>query len=184
MRSARNSPRVSRRLRILLSCTVATVFLCGPTNFAPARAAERLIDRPAPEFVRTGMDGSRVDLAHYRGKVVLLNFWATWCAPCRTEIPRFASWQRQYGPQGLQIIGVSIDDSPAPVRALIAELHADYPIVMGDARLAEQYGGVLGVPVTCLIDRHGIIRGRFEGEVNLDALEARVRFLLASSAGH
>ncbi|HEX4006429.1 MAG TPA: TlpA disulfide reductase family protein [Acidobacteriaceae bacterium] len=141
-----------------------------------------MLNRPAPVFVRSGPGGARVDLAQDRGRVVLLNFWATWCAPCRTEMPRFAAWQKEYGPRGLRVVGVSIDDSEPPVRAFLEKLPVDYPVVMGDRALAEQYGGVLGVPVTFLIDRRGIIRGRFEGETDLRALETRMRRLLDSGS--
>ena len=140
-----------------------------------------LIGRHAPVFSLPSLDGSPVSLASARGRVVLLNFWATWCAPCRLEMPQFAAWQKQYGPQGLQIIGVSIDDSQPPVRAFVAKLHLGYPIVMGDAQLGERYGGVLGVPVTFLIDRRGIIRARFNGESDLGAMHARLQRLLAES---
>ena len=95
--------------------------------------------------------------------MVLLNFWATWCAPCRVEMPVFAAWQRRYGPRGLQVIGISMDDDAAPVRRLAARLKLDYPIAMGDASLGEQSGGVLGLPITYLIGRNGVVRAEFEG---------------------
>ena len=91
-------------------------------------------------------------LADFRGRVVLLNFWATWCAPCQIEMPRFSAWQARYGPEGLQVVGVSMDDEEAPVRSLVKKRKVDYPIVMGDEKLGLLYGGILGLPVT-LSDR-------------------------------
>lgn len=126
-------------------------------------AAESLLNHPAPDFARTTLGGTPIRLADFRGKVVLLNFWATWCAPCRVEIPRFTEWQRQFGPQGFQVLAVSMDDDPSPVRTFVQRTHPNFPIVMGDARLGELYGGVLGVPVTFLIDRSGIVRRRYDG---------------------
>lgn len=127
------------------------------------QAEQSLLNRKAPEFSRADLHGARIDLAQYHGKVVLLNFWATWCAPCRLEMPQFVEWQRQYAAQGLQVLGVSIDDSAAPVGPFAAKMHLDYPVVMGTANLGGLYGGVYGVPVTFLIDRHGIVRARFDG---------------------
>jgi cytochrome c biogenesis protein CcmG/thiol:disulfide interchange protein DsbE len=76
--------------------------------------------KPAPVFERTDLAGRKVRLKDYRGKVVLLNFWATWCASCQVELPRFAEWQKRYGAQGLQVLAVSMDDNAAPVPGLCA----------------------------------------------------------------
>lgn len=146
---------------------------------SPARAEQSLLNRKAPEFSRVDLHGARVDLAQYRGKVVLLNFWATWCAPCRLEMPRFVAWQKQYGRQGFQVVGVSIDDSQAPVGPLAAKMRLDYPVVMGNATLGGLYGGVYGVPVTFLIDRKGIVRARFDGGSEVGPIRAEMLKLLA-----
>ena len=137
-----------------------------------------LVGRRAPVFSLDDLHGTHVDLAGDRGKVVLLNFWATWCGPCKVEMPRFMEWQKEYGPRGLVVIGVSIDDSEAPARAFVEKLHLNYPVVMGNARLGARYGGVLGVPVTFLIDRAGMVRARFDGEEHLAAEERQMRGLL------
>ena len=142
--------------------------------------ADALLHRPAPEFVRNDLDNNRVELAALRGRVVLLNFWATWCAPCQIEMPRFAEWQTKYKAQGLEIIGISMDDDAAPVRELLRKRRVNYPIVMGDEELGLQYGGVLGLPVSYLIDRKGIIGGHYKGEADLSAMETEVRKLLDS----
>ena len=138
-----------------------------------------LVNKPAPAFARTTLDNQSVDLAGLRGRVVLLNFWATWCAPCQVEMPRFVAWQTKYNADGLSIVGVSMDDDSEPVKALVRNLNLNFPVVMGDEKLGLAYGGVLGLPVTYLIDRHGIIRARYQGESSLDAMEAAIRQLLA-----
>lgn len=163
----------------LVVCLALVGLFAGGTSTS-AQPAPSLLNKKAPEFARPGLSGGRVDLANYRGKVVLLNFWATWCAPCRVEMPVFASWQTRYGPRGFEVIGISMDDDAAPVRRLAARLKLDYPIVMGDASLGEQYGGVLGLPVTYLIGRDGVVRAEFEGEANLKAMEAKLASLLAT----
>jgi len=152
------------------------VLAFGP---ASAHAASAPLKR-APLFVRADLNKSPVRLASYRGHIVLLNFWATWCAPCLLEMPRFVQWQNQYRAQGLQVLGVSMDDDDVPVRAADRKLHVNYPIVLGDAKLGELYGGVLGLPVTYLIDRQGFIRARFQGETDLNKIEAALKDLLAA----
>ncbi len=137
------------------------------------------MNRRAPEFARKDLAGKSVDLKNFRGKVVLLNFWATWCAPCQLEMPAFAAWQRQYGPDGLQVIGISMDDDATPVVGLVAKLKLNYPVLMGDANLGRQYGGVLGLPLTYLIDRDGVVRARFQGETDLKTIERRLQTILA-----
>jgi len=140
---------------------------------------ESLLNKQAPEFARTDLNGARIDLASFRGKVVLLDFWATWCASCQVEMPAFVQWQRNYGPQGLQVLGISMDDDPALARRLAAKLRLNYPVAMGDEKLGELYGGVLGLPLTYLIDRHGIVRARFQGDTDLKTIEKQLKALLA-----
>jgi cytochrome c biogenesis protein CcmG/thiol:disulfide interchange protein DsbE len=146
----------------------------------PQRAAAQPASRTAPDFTRTSLDGKPIRLSSYRGKLVLLNFWATWCGPCIAEIPRFSSWQTKYGPHGFQVIGVSMDDESAPVLKTVHKYQLTYPVVMGDEHLGELYGGVLGLPVTYLISPEGKILARYQGETDLDQLEKRISTLLAT----
>ncbi|MGO9931834.1 MAG: TlpA family protein disulfide reductase [Steroidobacteraceae bacterium] len=134
--------------------------------------------RVAPDFTRTDITGEVLSLREFRGKLVLLNFWATWCGPCLTEIPRFITWQRSYGPAGLQIIGISMDDTLAPVKRAYEKYRVDYPVLMGDPQLAERFGGVLGLPLSYLIDSEGRVVARYQGEVDLKQLEFKIKSLL------
>lgn len=178
----RNSPRswpaLARLCVRLAACGLLAAALAGTS----ADAKTFLLNRPAPPFSRLDLHGAHVSLAQYRGKVILLNFWATWCAPCLAEMPQFMQWQKQYAGQGFQVLGVSIDDSPALAARTAEKLRLNYPVLMGDAALLEQYGGILGVPVTFLIDRRGIVRARIDGESDPRALEREIRGLLAAPA--
>ena len=133
------------------------------------------LGRTAPDFARQDLSGHPVRLADYRGKWVLLNFWASWCGPCLEEMPRFSAWQRAYGGEGLQIIGVSMDDDVEPVKRLMTRAPAAYPIVMGDAKLGTMFGGVLGLPLTYLIDPRGLIVERFQGVSDLTRMQSRIK---------
>ncbi|HEY3705444.1 MAG TPA: TlpA disulfide reductase family protein [Terracidiphilus sp.] len=143
-----------------------------------AQPADPLLHKPAPPFVRTDLNHKPVNISSYRGKVVLLTFWATWCAPCQIEMPHFVDWQTRYGPSGLQIIGVSMDDDSSPVLALTRKRHVNYPVLMGDEQLGEAYGRILGLPVTFLIDRHGNIAAHFKGETKIPVIESAMQRLL------
>jgi cytochrome c biogenesis protein CcmG, thiol:disulfide interchange protein DsbE len=144
-----------------------------------AQSPQDLVHKAAPEFVRNDLAGRKIDLKSFRGHVVLLNFWATWCAPCGVELPRFALWQKKYSEEGLQILAVSMDDDSAPVRRAVRRMQLDFPVMMGDAKLGETYGGVLGLPITFLVDRDGNITDCIKGGTDLPALESKLKMLLA-----
>jgi peroxiredoxin len=133
---------------------------------------------PAPGFSLTDLDDQPLDLGNYRGKVVLLDFWATWCAPCRKDIPRFIAMQEKYHRQGFQVIGISMDDGPKPVQEFYREFKMNYPVALGTEQLAEAYGGVLGLPVTFLIDRNGRVVAKHTGAVEMAKVEQEIQSLL------
>lgn len=160
----------------LLARTAAAAILCASLCCA---ADSKAVGDMAPDFSRNDLARKPVRLTDYRGKLVLLNFWASWCGPCLQEMPRFSGWQREYAAQGLQILGVSMDDDAAPVRRLITRRPTAYPILLGDAELGELYGGVLGLPLTYLIDREGRIVARYQGDGDLEKMEAKIKELLA-----
>ncbi len=155
-------------LAALLALPLATASAANVKATAPAAG------RLAPDFTRKGLDGQSIHLAQYRGKVVLLNFWATWCGPCMAEMPKFSEWQTKYAAQGLQVVGISMDDDRAPVDKVYRRLKLSYPVTMGDEHLGEQYGGVLGLPISYLIGPDGKVLERYQGATNLDQMEKRI----------
>ena len=138
------------------------------------------VGHSAPNFSRADLSHRKIVLSSYRGKVVLLNFWATWCGPCLTEMPTFAEWQKQYGSGNFQVIGISMDDTAPEVTATVYRLKLNYPVLMGDEYLGAAYGGVLGLPVTFLIDREGKIRARYQ-DASLTQINSDIQNLLQSN---
>jgi cytochrome c biogenesis protein CcmG/thiol:disulfide interchange protein DsbE len=178
-----------KKLKLLVGALLAVVLVMGLyfVNrywISPAVKTQMKSsgDHPlAPAFSLTDITGKPLKLSDYRGKVVMLDFWATWCGPCRIEIPGFIQLQNQYGRRGLAIIGISMDDSSEPVVEFYKELHMNYPVAVGNDRLGELYGGVLGLPTTFLIGRDGRIYAKHVGATDIDVLEAEIKQLLAVS---
>ncbi len=116
------------------------------------------VGHPAPSFTATLLDGTRFDLAAHRGEVVVINFWATWCAPCREEMPAFEALQRTYRDQGLVIVAVSMDDPELRERVLKLAQDFSYPMAMAGDTKAAGYGRIWRLPISFVIDRQGLLR--------------------------
>jgi peroxiredoxin len=133
----------------------------------------------APEFALKDTAGNTLRLADLRGKAVLLNFWATWCPPCKVEIPWFIELQKRYGPQGLQVVGVAMDESSKEAVAKFArEQGINYTIVHGDDQVGDSYGGIQALPTTFYIGRDGKIVKRVFGLASHKEVEESVRAAL------
>jgi len=118
----------------------------------------------APDFTLESLDGRSMRLSDLRGKAVLLNFWATWCGPCKIEMPWFVDFQKQYGSQGLQIVGVAMDDaSKADIAKFAKDMGVNYPILIGKESVGDQYGGVPALPESFVISRDGKIMDKIIG---------------------
>ena len=136
----------------------------------------------APDFALKDIAGNEVRLSDYRGKVVALNFWATWCGPCKLETPWLVELREQYHKQGFEIIGVSVDSLgeyyPADISAFTKKYKVSYPVVMATKEMVSAFGPVTGLPTTLVIDRQGKIRHRHRGLISFDDLKEKVAPLL------
>ena len=183
---------MKRDALVLLVVSLAVALMISSAAFfarrnvgAPgaARAAGDLTGKPAPDFELATLDGQTLKLSSLRGKAVLLNFWATWCAPCKIEMPWFEELQKQYAAQGLVVVGVAMDDAaPDEVRKFVKDVGASYTIVMGKEKVGEAYGGVQFLPATFYIDRDGKVVERVVGLVGHKEIENNIRKALGSGA--
>ena len=143
-------------------------------------AAEHLDRKPAADFTLADASGAKVALADYKGKVVLLNFWATWCGPCKVEIPWFIEFNKTYKDRGLAVVGVSLDDDGwKSVKPYLAEKKIDYTVVVGNDAVSKSYGDVDSLPTTFIIDRDGRIAFTHTGLVSKGTYEKEIQSLLS-----
>lgn len=144
--------------------------------------------KPAPDFSAQNLDGKDVTLADYKGKVVLVNFWATWCDPCRIEIPWLIDMQNKYGPKGFTVLGIAMDDEGKSVVAPFLakerfdvngeKLPMNYPIVIGNDDIADKFGGLFGYPTSVLVSPDGKIVKRITGIISEDEITKAIEELL------
>lgn len=176
-------PRAMLWFGVVAITLAATFFLFGknedkesfePTPFASTPGD---ISGTAPAFTLPDLNGSPVSLSDFKGKVVVLNFWATWCPPCKREIPDFIELQSDYGSKGLQIVGVALD-RPESVKEFAAANGMNYQILLGNNDVAARYGGVKGIPTTFVIDRTGKIAAKFVGFRTKEIFESEIKKLL------
>jgi peroxiredoxin len=173
-------------LLVVLAAVIAIVVLGGHRHKRSSASGAELkgdgIGATAPDFTLTTLDGRRVKLSDYRGKAVLLNFWATWCGPCKVEIPWFMDLEKQYGNQGLVVLGVAMDDDGKDgVTKFAKDMKIDYTVLLGNDDVADQYGGVEGLPTTFYLDRNGKIVKKVAGLVSHSEIEDGIKEALGTA---
>jgi peroxiredoxin len=161
-----------------LECSVAVWRSLSPSGTVQANLKPQDGRATAPDFILKDVNGKDVKLSDLKGKVVLVNFWATWCEGCQVEIPWFIEFEKRYENRGLVVIGISMDsDGWKSVRPWLGEKKVNYPIVIGNDDLGKQYG-LDGMPLTALVDRDGKIADLHSGLVKKAATEQKIRMLL------
>ncbi|NQV15421.1 TlpA family protein disulfide reductase [bacterium] len=152
----------------IITSTAAIIFLiAGLLTFGSSHALAKM----APDFTLTDTNGEEISLSDFKGKVIIVDFWATWCGPCRMEIPSFIELQKQYG-DDVVILGVSLDKGgPSAVLPFAEKNGINYPIVYGNNSVTQAYGGIRGIPTTFVIDREFNIQRKYVGYTKHDVFE-------------
>jgi peroxiredoxin len=169
---------------IALACVAVGLYLLWPLALHYAARAiiesrEVKVGRTPPDFSLKDTNGKRLSLSGYQGKVVVLNFWATWCGPCKTEIPWFIEFEKQFQTRGFTVLGVSMDEEGwKVVNPYVAEHKINYPIVLADEEVNESYGGIEALPTTLLIGRDGKVAFLHAGLISREDYEKEIRKLL------
>ena len=183
----------ARRLAMQQAEANRIVLTPAPANSGTAQASPSETDPPevlmrgrkAPAFILTTIDGKKVSLSDYKGRPVLVNFWATWCGACKLEMPWFEEFRQKYGPQGFEILGIAQDDAPKDEIDKVAKrINVSYPILFPDAKVAPAYGGVDYLPESFYVGRDGIIQIQTAGLASdslasKDEIETNIKRLIA-----
>jgi len=186
----------ARRLAMQQAEANRIVLTAAPANSGTAQASPSETDPPevlmrgrkAPAFTLTTIDGKKVSLSDYKGRPVLVNFWATWCGACKLEMPWFEEFRQKYGSQGFEILGIAQDDAPKDEIDKVAKrINVSYPILFPDAKVAPAYGGVEYLPESFYVGRDGIIQIQTAGLASdglgaKDEIEANIKRLIAGGA--
>jgi len=173
-------------LRIQISLFVVAVAgsFAWFTALWPATPTHKKTEAPGPSIHSPAwklmdVEGMPVRSSDFSGKVVIINFWATWCGPCRMEIPSFIGLQKQYTDKGLVVVGVSLDqDGASVVKSFADKTGINYAVVLGDEAIVNAFGGVDAIPTTFIIDRNGQITGKHVGYVEKEEIESEIKPLL------
>lgn len=174
-----------RWIAIVGVAAILGIVACSPSRPVPARQVVKADSqrKHAPDFALKDAQGKLVHLADYRGKVVVLDFWATWCGPCVIEIPWFTEFQRKYKDRGFEVVGVSMDDDGwKSITPFVERRKINYRVLLGDDKTGDLYGGLEALPTTFVIDRYGRIAAVHVGLTDKKDFENAIENLLEAPA--
>jgi thiol-disulfide isomerase/thioredoxin len=175
---------------IMVTIVVAAMLYTGAYRSRQERAQAtgalqgNVMGQIAPDFELETLDGKKVKLSDFRGKAVVLNFWATWCQPCKIEMPWLIEFENKYKSQGVEIVGVAMEDTDKKdIEKFLSEMHVNYLILLGKESVGEQYGGILGLPTTFYIGRDGKIVEQHAGIIDKSLIESHIQRAANTGAG-
>src|SRR5271170_7517758 len=156
----------------------------GSDSQSPEGAAAEMRGKPAPDFTLLTLEGKKVSLSDYKGRPVLVNFWATWCGPCKVEMPWFEGFQKQYAAQGFQILGLTddVDAGKDTITKVAHRIGVSYPILLTDGKVQTAYGGLDVLPMSFYVNRNGVVVEETAGLGSKDEIEAHIKKTIASGA--
>lgn len=169
---------------LALACVATGIWLAWPLLMHKAAqaiiAAQQIgVSKGAPDFTLKDTNGKRVSLSDFKGKVVVLNFWATWCGPCKTEIPWFIDFQKEWEARGFTVLGVSMDeDGWKVINPYVAEKKINYPVLLADENVNKAYGGIDALPTTFILGRDGKVAFLHAGLAQRTEYEKEIKSLL------
>lgn len=166
---------------VVIVVAVAAMLFAAPylTRRGPQTKVAAGKGQPAPEFALESLEGKTIRLSDFRGKAVLVNFWATWCQPCKIEMPWFEEMQKQYGPKGFQVVGIAMDDAGKDEIAKFAkDMGVNYPILIGKEAVGDAYGGVQFLPSSFFVDRQGKVVDHIFGLKSRSEIEDDIKLSL------
>ena len=167
---------------LLATAIYSGIFLYGPRATGESTGITMDPAVPAPAWSLKDLTGKTIQSSDLKGKVVILDFWATWCGPCQEEIPGFIALKKQYGDQGLAVVGASVDEGGAAVvQKFAGQLGMNYPVGLADEKFQSAFGGVDVLPMTLIIDRQGRIVKKHIGFTDKAELEAEIKALLSKN---
>lgn len=167
--------RIMKTMATKARLLTITLALCGLMAGGAAQAATKM-----PSFTLPSVqDGAMVKASAYKGQAILINFFATWCPPCRKEIPDFIKIQKEYGAKGFTVIGISTDqEGAAIVKKFAQKMEINYPVLLGDSDIIPAFGGILGIPTSFLINKEGNVVKRYDGYVSYQTLTNDLNVIL------
>src|ERR1700679_2690325 len=184
LRERRLAMQQAQENHVVLAPEKAGAAAAQPDSQSPEAEAMQMRGKVAPGFTLATLDGKKVSLSDYKGRPVLVNFWATWCAPCKVEMPWFEEFQKQYAAQGFEILGLT-DDADAGNEAIakvVKKSGVPYPFLLTSEKVQKAYGGLDYLPVSFYVDRNGVVVDETAGLGGKDEIEAHIKKAIASGA--